>query len=146
MKERKTPSDILLKNSHTTRVRFNECDPLGIVWHGHYIVYFEDGREAFGREHGLTYLDVQRNGFATPIVKTTTEHFLPLKYGEIVRIETTFMNGNSAKMIFCYELFNEANQRVCAGETTQVFIDQNGDLQLYNPPFFADWKSKMKLN
>jgi hypothetical protein len=29
-------------------VRFNEADPLGIVWHGHYIRYFEDGREAFG--------------------------------------------------------------------------------------------------
>ncbi|HBK70039.1 MAG TPA: 4-hydroxybenzoyl-CoA thioesterase, partial [Flavobacteriaceae bacterium] len=23
------------------RVRFNETDPLGIVWHGHYITYFE---------------------------------------------------------------------------------------------------------
>ena len=27
------------------RVRFNETDPLGIVWHGYYITYFEDGRE-----------------------------------------------------------------------------------------------------
>ncbi len=30
-------------------VRFNEADPLGIVWHGHYIRYFEDGREDFGK-------------------------------------------------------------------------------------------------
>lgn len=42
------------------RVRFVETDPLGIVWHGNYIQYFEDGREAFGRHHGISYLD-QKN-------------------------------------------------------------------------------------
>ena len=26
------------------RVRFSETDPLGIVWHGNYIKYFEEGR------------------------------------------------------------------------------------------------------
>ena len=50
------------------RVRFNETDPLGIVWHGNYITYFEDGSEAFGRAHGVSYLDVKKNGYATPII------------------------------------------------------------------------------
>ena len=36
------------------RVRFNETDVLGVVWHGNYIKFFEDGREAFGREHGIS--------------------------------------------------------------------------------------------
>lgn len=145
MKEDITPSEPVIKNIHHTRIRFNECDPLGIVWHGHYIVYFEDGRESFGAEHGISYLDVQRNGFATPIVKTSTEHFLPLKYGETVRIETTFVNLKTAKMMFRYELFNEENKLVCSGETVQVFIDSDGNLQLYNPPFFQEWKDKMRL-
>ena len=48
-----------LSVSKDIRVRFNETDPLGIVWHGYYITYFEDGREAFGRLHGISYLDVQ---------------------------------------------------------------------------------------
>ena len=135
-----------LKYSETVRVRFNETDPLGIVWHGHYIVYFEDGREAFGRHFGLSYLDIQRNGFVTPIVKSTCEHFLPLKYGETFRIETTFVNSISAKMIFRYELFNEANQLVCSGETVQVFLDNEGNLQLYNPEFFQKWKEKMGIS
>ena len=49
-------------------VRFNEADPLGIVWHGHYIRYFEDGREAFGNEHGIGYLDFYKQGLIIPIV------------------------------------------------------------------------------
>ena len=33
------------------KIRFNETDPLGIVWHGHYITYLEDGRESFGKKY-----------------------------------------------------------------------------------------------
>jgi acyl-CoA thioester hydrolase len=50
------------------RVRFNEADPLGIVWHGHYIRYFEDGREDFGSRFGIGYLDVYNKGFVLPVV------------------------------------------------------------------------------
>jgi acyl-CoA thioester hydrolase len=132
--------------SEQVRVRFNETDPLGIVWHGHYIVYFEDGREAFGREHGLSYLDIQKEGYLTPIVKSTCEHFLPLKYGETFRIETTFVNSVAAKLIFKYELFNQDNKLVCSGETIQVFLENNGTLCLYNPDFFQKWKDKMELS
>ncbi len=135
-----------LSCTEEVRVRFNETDPLGIVWHGHYIVYFEDGREAFGREHGLTYLDIQKAGYVTPIVKSTCEHFLPLKYGETFRIVTTFVNSVSAKLIYRYELFNTENQLVCSGETIQVFLDAEGNLCLYNPEFFQDWKDRMGLS
>ena len=49
-------------------VRFNEADPLGIVWHGHYIRYFEDGREDFGKQFGIGYLDFYKNGLVIPVV------------------------------------------------------------------------------
>ena len=70
------------------RVRFVETDPLGIVWHGNYIQYFEDGREAFGRQHGISYLDQKDNGYASPIVKSGSEHKLPLRYGDIATVRT----------------------------------------------------------
>lgn len=134
-----------LQQTEEIRVRFNETDPLGIVWHGNYITYFEDGREAFGRKHGLTYLDIQNAGFVTPIVKSTCEHFLPLKYGETFTIETTFINSRSAKLIYQYRLYNKENKLVCSGETIQVFLDNDNNLCLYYPEFFQAWKNKMEL-
>ncbi len=127
------------------RVRFNETDPLGIVWHGHYISYFEDGREAFGREHGISYLDVQSHGFVTPIIKSTCEHKLPLRYGDIAKIETTYIDSPAAKMIFRYKIYNPQDELVCTGETIQVFVDDIGDLSLTSPHFFEDWKRKVGL-
>ena len=132
--------------SHNIRVRFNETDPLGIVWHGYYITYFEDGREAFGRHHGISYLDVDRHGFTTPIVKSVCEHKLSLRYGDVAKIETSIVDSPAAKMIFIYKIFDKNSEIVACGETVQVFLDKNGNLMLNNPPFFEEWKRKVGLS
>jgi len=131
--------------SKDIRVRFNETDPLGIVWHGYYITYFEDGREAFGREHGISYLDVHKYGLTRRIVKSVCEHKLSLRYGDVARIETTIVDTPAAKMIFRYKIFDANNEIACTGETIQVFVDVNGNLSLNNPPFYEEWKRKVGL-
>ena len=131
--------------SQEIRVRFNETDPLGIVWHGYYITYFEDGREAFGRKHGISYLDIFDSGFTTPIVKSTCEHKLSLRYGDVARIETTIVDTPAAKMIYRYTIYDANNEIACTGETVQVFLDAKGELQLTNPPFYEAWKRKVGL-
>jgi acyl-CoA thioester hydrolase len=131
--------------SEEIRVRFNETDPLGIVWHGYYITYFEDGREAFGRHHGISYLEIADSGYTTPIVKSTCEHKLSLRYGDVIRIETTIVDTPAAKMIFRYRIFDAKNEIACTGETVQVFLDNQGELMLTNPPFFEEWKRKVGL-
>lgn len=134
----------LVHNSNFA-VRFNETDPLGIVWHGNYITYFEDGREAFGRYFGISYLDIQKSGFVTPIIKSVCEHKFPLKYGDICRIETTYVDTLAAKMIYKFKIFNQNEKLVCVGETIQVFLDNEGELMLTLPPFFEEWKKKVGL-
>ena len=135
-------------NALTTRiqlkVRFNECDPLQIVWHGNYLKYFEDGREDFCIQHGLSYLNLKKLGYSSPIIKSTCEHKLPLQYGDTFYVETTFQPADAAKLIFTYKILKE-DKLVCLGETTQVFLNESKELVLINPPFFLDWKKKMDL-
>jgi len=128
-------------------VRFNEADPLGIVWHGHYIRYFEDGREAFGNSHGLSYLDFYRQGFIVPIVKIDCDYKRSLRYGDKVLIESRFLPCNAAKIIFQYTLYNPTSgQLVAKGSSLQVFLDkETSTLQLTNPPFFEEWKRRHDL-
>jgi len=134
-----------IKETTTIRVRFNETDPLGIVWHGNYITYFEDGRESFGEKHGISYLDVKANGFVTPIVESSCQHKLPLRYGDIATIETTFEDSPAAKMIFTYKILNPEGKVVCLGKTIQVFLDMDDNLSLTLPSFFEKWKKKVGL-
>lgn len=134
-----------IQTSTNIRIRFNETDSLGIVWHGNYISYFEDGREDFGRIHGISYLDIKELGYITPIVESSCKHRLPLKYGDIVTIETTFEDSLAAKIIFTYRIFNKNKEVVCTGKTIQVFVTDEGDLALNFPSFFEAWKKKVGL-
>lgn len=134
-----------LTNTFKGRVKFNEVDSLGIVWHGHYIGFFEEGREAFGREYGLSYLDIKANDYTTPIVNLVCDYKYPLRYGEIYMIRTFMVHTLAAKIILQYEIYNETNKLVCEGQTTQAFVDLNGNLALYSPKFYQDWKTKVKF-
>ena len=133
-----------LTSSTEIQVRFNEADPLGIVWHGHYIRYFEDGREAFGNMHDLGYLEVYKLGFVIPVVSVQCDFKRSLRYGDRVIVETRFIPTDAAKLKFTYRLFNAASgELVATGSSVQVFLSKEDSvLQLSNPPFFEDWKIK----
>ncbi|MFZ0489764.1 MAG: thioesterase family protein [Salegentibacter sp.] len=133
-----------LKSTTELRVRFHECDPMQIVWHGNYLKYFEEGAEDFGKQHGVSYLDMKKEGLLTPMVKSVCEHKSPLRYGDVFTVETTFVNSEAAKIQFSYKITSRG-KLACIGQTIQVFTDEKGDLLLNNPQFFLDWKKKMGL-
>lgn len=135
--------------SHTIEIliRFNEADPLGIVWHGHYIRYFEDAREAFGKQYGIGYMDFFKQNVVVPIVHAECSYKKSLKFGDTVLVKATYEPCEAAKIIFTYKLFKPGDATVVAtGTTTQVFLDKDSEtLLLNNPPFFEQWKQKMSL-
>jgi acyl-CoA thioester hydrolase len=141
----KANNALTLVSQTSVKVRFNEIDSLGIAWHGHYVKYFEDGREAFGAEHGLGYLDVYENGLVTPIVSLSCNYKKPLSYGDSILIETTFTDSPAAKIHFTYKVYQQSRQELVAeGCTTQVFLDsETRTLLLNTPTFFEDWKKRV---
>lgn len=138
----------MLKNTVEIPIRFSEVDSLRVVWHGHYIKYFEDGREAFGKQYNLSYLDIYNaDGLAVPIVDLQTQFKKPLEYGDTAIIETTFVNTPAAKIIFDFKIFSKNHKHlVCEGKTIQVFMKPvTQELYIVNPAFFEEWKKKHKL-
>lgn len=134
---------MILTNRAEERIKFSEVDSMGIMWHGHYIKLFEEGRELFGLKYGLDYLKVFNDGFYTPIIKTEINHHAPLIYGDTAIIEVNFIFKKAAKLVFDYKIFSKNNGKlVTTGQTIQVFLDKNMNLQITNPPFFEKWKEK----
>lgn len=137
----------MLTHRTEVTVRFNEADPLGIVWHGHYLRYFEDGREAFGRAHGISYLDCFQHGYAVPVVSVHCDYTRPLRYGDSVVVEATYINSPAAKLTFDYRILEaKSGQSVATGNSVQVFVDARSfELQLTVPPFIEAWKKSHNL-
>lgn len=135
-------SEAKLVNTTVVKVRFSEVDSMHIVWHGEYVRYFEDGREAFGREYpGLGYMDIYNSGYTAPMVDMTLQYKKSLRYGDSVVVETRYVDSKAAKICFEYILRRESDDEIVAtGTSVQVFCDQQGDLQLLAPEFFNKWK------
>lgn len=129
------------------RVRFNEVDALKIVWHGHYVNYFEDGRQAFGRKYNLSYLDVYENGFTTPIVEFHVNNKMPLTFGDEAIVKTRYINTIAAKIRFEYEIYRaETEVLVATGHSVQVFCHKTtNELELYTPDFYQRWKEQWEV-
>jgi acyl-CoA thioester hydrolase len=133
-----------LINRTPIRVRFSEVDSMQIVWHGEYVRYFEDGREAFGRQYGgLGYMEMYNSGYVVPLVKINLEFKYPLVCGDTAIVETRYINCEAAKIIFEYTIYRESDMQVVAtGESTQVFLNRDNVLELVNPEFYIQWKKK----
>lgn len=128
------------------RVRFGEVDSMQIVWHGNYLKYFEDAREAFGERYGLGYLEVYKHNVMIPIVKVECDYKKPLKYGDLAIVEATFRNSDAAKIVFNYRIYRKSDMELAAtGSSVQVFLTPEGDLILTPPPFFIGWKQHWGL-
>lgn len=136
----------ILSVEKEVEVRFGEVDSMGIVWHGSYVKYFEDGREAFGKRYGIGYLDIFNQGYYAPLVDLNFKFKKPLIYGKKAIVKTTFINTDAAKIKFEYEIMSpEDRSIITTGSSTQVFLDKSYELILTTPSFFIEWKKSHGL-
>ena len=135
-----------LKDRTEVKVRFGEVDSMGIVWHGNYVKYIEEGRESFGKRYGISYLDIYAHNVMAPVVNMNIDFKKQVQYGDILIVETEYINQDAAKIIFHFNIFRKSdNELVATAESTQVFIDQKREMLLYTPPFITDWKKRVGL-
>ena len=68
------------------KVRFYEVDSYHVVWHGHYVAWFEVGRNEFAARFGLDPEQLEEIGLMAPVVDLSCKFKLPARYGDDVVI------------------------------------------------------------
>lgn len=127
----------------TRSVRFEEVDSMGIVWHGRYAGYFEDGRVALGHKYGISYSDFIRQRYPVPIRQLGVEYIEPLYFEDDIEIEAILYWSEAARLNFGYTI-RKGSSIVCTGYTVQLMLDENGELLLSPPPFYLDFMDKWR--
>lgn len=131
---------------HTTikrQVRFEEVDSIGIVWHGRYPGYFEEGRVALGNRYGVSYSDFIRNKLPVPIRQLGVDYLEPLFFEDEIEIEAILHWTEAAKINYEY-IIRRDETVVCTGYTVQLMLDESFELLLSPPPFYVDFMEKWK--
>ena len=110
------------------RVRYSECDPMGVVHHSVYPVWFEIGRTELLRSRGGCYRDLEAQGIFLAVVKLQVGYHKPAKYDESLQLMTTMTRCGRAKIEHAYEL-RRNDELLATGTTTLACLDQDGQIR-----------------
>ncbi len=116
-------------------VPFHDVDVMHVVWHGHYIKYFEVARCALLRLFNYDYPEMRSSGYAWPVVSCQLKYIRPARFGQLLLVTATLMEFEN-RLKISYEVTDKlSGERLTKGVSTQVAVDVlSGELQLVSPP------------
>ncbi len=126
----------------TRRVRFEEVDSIGMVWHGRYPSFFEDGRIAFGDTFGLAYSTYVTHRVMAPIVQMHFDFKAPLRFDETVRIQTRLHWNEAMRLDFSYAIYDSKDTTAATGYTVQLLTEPDGTVIYAAPDWIIQFKEQ----
>ncbi len=115
-------------------VPFHDVDVMHVVWHGHYIKYFEVARCALLRLFNYDYPEMRSSGYAWPVVACQLKYIRPARFGQLLLVTATLMEFEN-RLKISYQVTDKlSGERLTKGVSTQVAVDVlSGELQLVSP-------------
>lgn len=107
------------------RVRYCECDPMGVVHHTVYPVWFEMGRTELLRSSGKSYRDFEAEGVFLAVVSLNVKYRRPARYDDLVTLVTVLDDVGGVKIEHSYRLERDGETLV-TGTTTLACLDRSG--------------------
>jgi acyl-CoA thioester hydrolase len=108
------------------RVRYSETDRMGVVYHGHYIAWFEVGRTEYCRAAGMPYRVLEDSGLLILVTAVECKYRRSARYDDEVRVATSLSELASRGLAFAYEVFDAGDQLLAQGATRHVFANASG--------------------
>jgi acyl-CoA thioester hydrolase len=108
-----TPADRFIAEI-SFRVRYAETDAMGIVHHGSYITYFEEGRTNYARQRGSDYASFERTGHFLAVTEINARYVKPARYDQMLTIRCWLTEMKSRSLTFAYE--------IVAADTGDIFV------------------------
>lgn len=109
------------------RVRYAETDKMGVVYYANYLVWFEIGRTDWLRHSGWTYVEMERDGYALPVVEAHCEYRQSARYDDEIDVRTRGTLLSPVRVRFDYHLVRASDQApLAAGHTVHASLSPEG--------------------
>jgi len=105
------------------RVPYADTDQMGVVYYANYLVYFERARTEWFRSLGITYKQLESDGYYLPVCECSIKYFSSAKYDDLLTVCTTLSKLNAASIIISYEILCDG-KKIAAGLTTHPFVNR----------------------
>src|SRR5262245_7680986 len=97
----------MISGETTIRVRYAETDRMGLLHHANYLVYFEQARTELLRSMGLTYRDIEDQGFLLVLTKVEVRYKRPAHYDDLLTIRTFVVRMTAVRIDHRYEVLRD---------------------------------------
>lgn len=124
-----------MSETHTVRlrVRYEETDRMGVVYHSNHFKYFEIGRTELMRSRGIRYRDLEESGVMLAVTEAFARYRGKVTYDDEIDVETRLSMVGKTVFRFDYRVLRcDTGSLVADGHTEHVCI--NGDGRPIRPP------------
>lgn len=120
-------------------VPFHDLDPIGIVWHGHYVRYLELARCALLERLGYNYDHMATSGYAWPVIDLQLRYIKGAIFKQRLKVHAEIVEWEN-RLKINYLISDAANgRRMTKGYTVQVAVDiKTREMQLQSPKVLLD--------
>lgn len=115
----------MIQSRAKVTVRYAETDMMGVVYHGSYLPWFEVGRTTLLKEMGLSYRQLEAEGYRLPVLEVSAKYFRPAVYDDELTIVTTMTEKPLLRIRLEYEV-RRGEELLATGMSVHAFIDRDG--------------------
>lgn len=106
------------------RVRYQETDQMGVVYHANYLNWFEIGRTELIREMGMPYRTLEAKGLLLPVTEAELRFLQPARYDDSITILTQVAEFSTLRLRFANEIYRN-DELLVSGGTRHVWVNRD---------------------
>jgi acyl-CoA thioester hydrolase len=115
------------QNETRLRVRYQETDQMGVVYHANHLIYFEVGRSDLMRKRGIRYADLEKEGLRLAVTEAHANFLGHVSYDDEIVVDTAISIEGKMKVRFDYRIHSAEDDRsISEGYTLHVFLGPTG--------------------
>ena len=120
-------------------VPFYDVDMMEVVWHGHYVKYFEEARCVLLDKLGHNYRQMRDAGYAWPVIDLQLRYIRGAQFGQRIRVRADLVEWENRLKINYLITDVESGERMTRGSSVQVAVEiASREMLLASPRVFVE--------
>jgi acyl-CoA thioester hydrolase len=120
-------------------VPFFDVDMMEVVWHGHYVKYFEEARCALLDKLGHNYRQMRDAGYAWPVIDLQLRYIRGAQFGQRIKVRADLVEWENRLKINYLITDVATGERMTRGSSVQVAVEiATREMLLASPRVFVD--------
>ena len=104
-------------------VPFFDVDSMEVVWHGHYVKYFEEARCALLDRLGHNYRQMREAGYAWPVIDLQLRYIRGAQFGQRLMVRADLVEWENRLKIHYLISDAASGERMTRGSSVQVAVE-----------------------